>query len=237
MQLNLNISGYEGPLDLLLDLSRKQKVDIKKISILELANQYLDFIDKNINHIKLSADYLVMASLLAFLKSKLLLPEEKNDEEELLEEDLTQRLIHYAGIKKLAKKIYELPQDGRDFLTINIKNNFSISSKVVPRVSLQDLILKFLIINKRDKSIKMLADETNLYSIEDGEKWLSKIFHKKEKNWFFLFDFLPKKDVNKKKNKSAIISLLLASLNEVFVGKVLVSQNKHYDKIMIKEKL
>ena len=74
MQLNLNISGYEGPLDLLLDLSKKQKVDIKKISILELANQYLNFIDKNINQIKLSADYLVMASLLAYLKSKLLLP-------------------------------------------------------------------------------------------------------------------------------------------------------------------
>ena len=72
MQLNLNISGYEGPLDLLLELSKKQKVDIKKISILELANQYLDFIDKNIDQIKASADYLVMASLLAFLKSKLL---------------------------------------------------------------------------------------------------------------------------------------------------------------------
>ena len=69
MQLNLNISGYEGPLDLLLDLSKKQKVDIKKISILELANQYLEFINKNIDQIKLSADYLVMASLLAYLKS------------------------------------------------------------------------------------------------------------------------------------------------------------------------
>ena len=67
MQLNLNISGYEGPLDLLLELSKKQKVDIKKISILELANQYLDFIDQNVNQIKLSADYLVMASLLALL--------------------------------------------------------------------------------------------------------------------------------------------------------------------------
>ena len=77
MQLNLNISGYEGPLDLLLELSKKQKVDIKKISILELANQYLDFIDQNVNQIKLSADYLVMASLLAFLKSKLLLPEDE----------------------------------------------------------------------------------------------------------------------------------------------------------------
>ena len=77
MQLNLNISGYEGPLDLLLELSKKQKVDIKKISILELANQYLDFIDQNVNQIKLSADYLVMASLLALLKSKLLLPEDE----------------------------------------------------------------------------------------------------------------------------------------------------------------
>ena len=105
MQLNLNISGYEGPLDLLLELSKKQKVDIKKISILELANQYLDFIDQNINQIKLSADYLVMASLLALLKSRLLLPEDEQVEEENLQEDLTQRLIHYAAIKKLSKKI------------------------------------------------------------------------------------------------------------------------------------
>ena len=102
----------------------------------------------------------------------------------------------------MAKKIYELPQDGRDFLTINIKNNFSISSKVVPRVSLQDLILKFLIINKRDKSIKMLADETNLYSIEDGEKWLSKIFHKEEKNWFFYLIFFQKRTLTRKKKIS-----------------------------------
>ena len=72
MQLNLNISGYEGPLDLLLELSKKQKVDIKKISILELANQYLDFIDQNVNQIKLSADYLVMATLLALLSLYLL---------------------------------------------------------------------------------------------------------------------------------------------------------------------
>ena len=100
MHLNLNISGYEGPLDLLLELSRKQKVDIKKISILELANQYLKFIDENIENLKLSADYLVMASLLAYLKSKLLIPEEKEEVEEI-QEDLTQRLIHYNAIKKL----------------------------------------------------------------------------------------------------------------------------------------
>ena len=100
MYLNLNISGYEGPLDLLLDLSKKQKVDIKKISILELANQYLNFVEENLENLKLTADYLVMASLLAYLKSKLLIPEEKEEVQEI-QEDLTQRIIHYNAIKKL----------------------------------------------------------------------------------------------------------------------------------------
>ena len=235
MQLKLNISGYEGPLDLLLELSKKQKVDIKKISILELANQYLDFIEKNVNLIKLSADYLVMASLLALLKSKLLLPEEKKDDENI-EEDLTQRLIHYDAIKKLSKKIFDLPQEGKNFLTINIKNNYSISSKIVPKIDLQDLILKYLIINKRGKTIKMVADETDLYSIDDGIKWLENIFNLKSKNWFYLFDFIPKDISSKKKYKSAIISILMASLSKVSQGKVLVNQKSHYEKIMIREK-
>ena len=104
MKLNLNISGYEGPLDLLLELSKKQKVDVTKISLLELADQYLEFIDKNIENLKLSADYLVMASLLAFLKSKLLLPNDEVEEVEEIQEDLTQRLIHYDAIRRLSKK-------------------------------------------------------------------------------------------------------------------------------------
>ena len=157
MKLNLNISGYEGPLDLLLELSKKQKVDIKKISILELANQYLDFIDKNLNQIKLSADYLVTASLLAYLKSKLLLPEDQNDDSENIEEDLTNRLIHYDAIKKLAKKIFDLPQDGIDFHSVKISNEFTISSKIVPKTTLHDLILKYSELNKRKNSIKLIS--------------------------------------------------------------------------------
>ena len=150
MHLNLNISGYEGPLDLLLELSRKQKVDIKKISILELANQYLKFIDENIENLKLSADYLVMASLLAYLKSKLLIPEEKEEVEEI-QEDLTQRLIHYNAIKKLSHEISLLPNEGNNFFNIKIRNDFVISSKIVPKISLQDLILKYSEIFKKKK--------------------------------------------------------------------------------------
>ena len=162
MNLNLNISGYEGPLDLLLDLSKKQKVDIKKISILELADQYLLFVEENLSNLKLSADYLVMASLLAFLKSKLLIPDEK---EEVLEiqEDLTQRIIHYNAIKKLSKRIFDLPKDGVEFYSVTIKNEFIISNKVVPKISLQDLILKYSEIFKKKNSIKLLSEENNLY--------------------------------------------------------------------------
>ena len=95
-----------------------------------------------------------MASLLAYLKSKLLLPEDENDDSENIEEDLTNRLIHYDAIKKLAKKIFELPQDGIDFQSINIRNEFTISSKIVPKITLHDLILDTLnlIIKKIYKS-------------------------------------------------------------------------------------
>ena len=236
MKLNLNISGFEGPLDLLLELSKKQKVDIKQISILELANQYLDFIDTNLNQIKLSADYLVMASLLAYLKSKLLLPQDENDDSEIIEEDLTNRLIHYDAIKKLAKKIFDLPQDGKDFHSINIRNEFTISSKIVPKISLHDLILKYSELNNKKKSIKVLSEDSNLYSVEDGLKWLEKLFQSENKDWSFLFNFLPKIKNKDEKYKSAVISLLLASLNKVSQGQIIMNQREHYDKIMVKLK-
>ena len=235
MHLNLNISGYEGPLDLLLDLSKKQKVDIKKISILELANQYLNFVEENLENLKLTADYLVMASLLAYLKSKLLIPEEKEEVQEI-QEDLTQRIIHYNAIKKLSNKIFQLPKEGNDFLNISIKNEFIISNKIVPKISLQDLILKYSEIFKKKKSIKLLAEENDFYSLEDGEMWLKSIFKLKEKNWLNLFKFLPEDTKSLKMKKSAILSLLLASLDNVNQGKILINQKDHFEEIMVKLK-
>ena len=235
MHLNLNISGYEGPLDLLLDLSKKQKVDIKKISILELANQYLNFVEENLENLKLTADYLVMASLLAYLKSKLLIPEEKEEVQEI-QEDLTQRIIHYNAIKKLSNKIFQLPREGYDFLNISIKNDFVISNKIVPKISLQDLILKYSEIFKKKKSIKLLTEENEFYSLEDGETWLKSIFKLKEKNWLNLFKFLPEETKSLKMKKSAILSLLLASLDNVNQGKILINQKDHFEEIMVKLK-
>ena len=237
MELNLNISGYEGPLDLLLELSQKQKVDVKKISILELANQYLDFVDKNRSRLKLSADYLVMASLLAFLKSKLLLPQDKDNPSSEIEEDLTNRIIHYGAIKKLSKLIKNLPQSGRDFTFVKIKNDFVISNKIVPKSTLQDLILQYMEIVKKKNSLKSISIKDDYFSLEDGIKWLGSFFNNNvDKNWNYLFDFLPKQITTKKKKKSAVVSLLLASLSEVKNGKIYLNQKDNFDDIMIRIK-
>ena len=116
--LRLDIDGYEGPLHLLLELARKQKVDLARISILELAEQYIAFI-KNAQdlRIELAADYLVMASWLAFLKSRLILPRE-GDEEVLPEADelaahLAFRLQRLEAMRLAAKGLFRLPQMGQ----------------------------------------------------------------------------------------------------------------------------
>ena len=235
MHFNLNISGYEGPLDLLLDLSKKQKVDIKKISILELANQYLDFINKNLDNLKLSADYLVMASFLAFLKSKLLLPDEK-EEVELLEEDLSNRLIHYNAIKTLTKKIFKLSREGNDFISVRIKNEFKISNKIVPEASLQDLILKYSEITKKKNTMKVLIDELEQFTIEDGLSWIKNFLDVDNISWLSLFSFLPKKNLNDKNKKSAILALFQASLDQANQGEIEINQNSHFQKIMVRSK-
>ena len=235
MHFNLNISGYEGPLDLLLDLSKKQKVDIKKISILELANQYLDFINKNLDNLKLSADYLVMASFLAFLKSKLLLPDEK-EEVQLLEEDLSNKLIHYNAIKTLTKKIFKLSREGNDFISVRIKNEFKISNKIVPDASLQDLILKYSEITKKKNTMKVLIDELEQFTIEDGLSWIKNFLDVNNISWLSLFSFLPKENLNEKNKKSAILALFQASLDQANQGEIEINQNSHFQKIMVRSK-
>ncbi len=117
-QFNILLNGYEGPIDLLLELSRKQKVDLSEISILDLAEQYLKFIENyNTIHLEIAADYLVMAAWLTYLKSRLLLPKDETTEEytpEELEEALRYQLQRLEAMQKISKKLYSRPLIGRD---------------------------------------------------------------------------------------------------------------------------
>ena len=117
-ELIVELDGFEGPIDLLLTLAREQKVDLTKISILGLAEQYLRFIDEaNKMKLEVAADYLVMAAWLAYLKSRLLLPEgEDNDEPtgEELAEALTYQLQRLEAMREAAASLFEMPLLGRD---------------------------------------------------------------------------------------------------------------------------
>ncbi len=117
--LIVDVDGFEGPLDLLLTLSRTQKVDLRKVSVLQLARQYLDFVDKaKALRLELAADYLVMAAWLAFLKSRLLLPPDPNDEGpsgEELAAHLAFQLERLQAMRDVAARLMARDQLGRDF--------------------------------------------------------------------------------------------------------------------------
>ena len=234
--LSINVSGYEGPLDLLIDLSKKQKVDITKVSIFELAEQYLTFINNNIHRLNLSADYLVMASFLAFLKSKMLLPDDEIDTISNIEGDLTKRLAHYSAIKAATKKLEDLPRLGKDFFIRKSKSEFYISNKTVINVSLNDLFDNYLSIYKKQEKINLQFKKNRYFSIEDGMKWMKSIYLLKDKEWKEIFDFLPLKINDLKMKKSAIMSLILATLTMAKDGKLEIIQKSVYNKIFVKLK-
>lgn len=114
----LNIDGYEGPIDILLLMARDQKVDLSKISILQLARQYLVFIDRAKElQLDLAAEYLVMAAWLAYLKSRLLLPVEEDEDEpsgEEMAEALQFQLRRLEAMQEAAEQLFSLPQLGQD---------------------------------------------------------------------------------------------------------------------------
>ena len=232
-KLNINISGYEGPLDLLLELSKKQRVDITKVSILELAEQYLRFIDEKIDNLKLTADYLVMASFLAYLKSKMLLPEDNDDIQEI-EEDLTKRLIHYNAIKIASVGLENLAREGIDFFVNKTKGDFFISNKVVINMALSDLINSYAIIYNKNNKLNLKIENDKLFSIENGLIWLKTIFDCNPNDWKEILEFIPKNIKNTKMKKSAMISVILASLNMTKDGILELSQKANFEKIFVK---
>ena len=230
-KLNLNISGFEGPLDLLLELSKNQKVDITKLSILELADQYLDFIKLNINRLNLSADYLVMASFLALLKSRLLLPKDETEELESLEEDITKDYFIIMLLKLQVKKYNAYIRKEKIFCTRKQKNNdFFVSNKIVINASLHDLLKTYLSIEKTRKKLNLHIQKDQLFSAEDAKLWLKYFLVNLNDQWSELFDFLPNSLRNYKLKKSAIASILMAALIYAQKGQLQIIQDNEQRK-------
>ena len=241
LSLFLNLDGFEGPIDLLLHLSREQKVDLVSISITELANQYISFIERvKFINIEIAADYLVMASWLAFLKSKILLPEEKNDENtediDAISKDLKIRLLRLQAMQKASEQLIIMPKLGENRFVRGEDNSNIDIIKYEYEANLYQLLIAYGQINNNSKNIELTIENSKLYSVQDAMERLAKLI-KTSSKWVKLKDFLPDKLNDKLNDNSAISSYFLASLELANKGDLKIRQENPFKTIWMKNNL
>ena len=239
-QFNISLNSYEGPIDLLLDLARKQKVDLSEISILELAEQYIDFINKYHDlHLEIAADYLVMAAWLTYLKSRLLLPkEEKLDEHspEELEEALKYQLQRLEAFQSISKKLYSRPLIGRDVFYGGSSEGLKVKYNIRYSSTLYDLLKAYsTILQKEDRVSHLTIAYSELFSVDDAIQRLKGIFGEL-KEWTNFLSLIPKFNFNKVVNKSILSSNFVASLELAKNGLIDVKQTSPFGNIFVKLK-
>ena len=238
--LSLSLDGFEGPIDLLLNLARDHKIDLTKLSILTLAEQYLEFLDQIIKKdIDIAAEYLVMGAWLAFLKSKLLLPDDK-EEESITSEEMSEllefQMKRLEGMQKVSKLLFKRHKLGTHFFKRGNPEIFGINKKNQYNSSLYDLIKTYgEIITYRNNTSITIAD-TQLYSVEDALISL-KSFFKYTKDWTDIIDFIPSNLRNKLERKSALASHFVASLELVKEGSLQLRQDSNNGNILLHTKI
>ena len=238
-QFNLLLDNFEGPIDLLLVLARSQKVDLSDISISELADQYINFINQYRNiHIEIAADYLVMAAWLTYLKSRLLLPkEEKTDEytADELEEALKYQLQRLEAFQNISKIIYSRPLVNRDVFYGGSSEGLKVKYNINYTSNLYDLLKSYSQILKSNEQVKQLTIEySELYSVDQAVKRLKGIFGNITE-WTNFLNVIPNLiRANKTINKSIISSNFVASLELSKNGFIDLKQDENFGNIYIK---
>ena len=193
--LLLELDGFDGPIDMLLSLAQSQKLDITQISILSLANQYLDFIEKAHNlRLELAADYLVMASWLAYLKSRLLIPDDETTDEpsgEVMAEALAFQLRRLEMIRTASEKMTARSQLGYDIFARGYAEGIEIKNKPVWDVSFYDILSAYSDIQQRADSSTYEIKAFKLQSIDDALERLSKMLGDIPDSWLTMRALLP----------------------------------------------
>src|SRR5262252_496871 len=194
-QFVLDLDGYEGPIDVLLTLARDQKVDLTKLSILDLADQYLAFVARARRlRLELAADYLVMAAWLAYLKSRLLLPEPETVDGEptgaQMAAALAFQLQRLEAMRDVAGRLMALPQLGRDFFGRGAPEPIPVVRTPVYAVKLYDLLRAYGAIANRKQGGTLRIPPTEIYSMDDALQRLSDMLGR-SLDWQALMSFLP----------------------------------------------
>jgi segregation and condensation protein A len=238
--LIVDVDGFEGPLDLLLMLSRTQKVDLRRISILQLANQYLGFVEQaRALRIELAADYLVMAAWLAFLKSRLLLPPDPGEDgpsAEDLAAHLAFQLERLQAMREVAARLMARDQLGRDFFARGLPEDVTRHRKVTYAASLLDLMRAYARIRTKDEFRPFVMDRNHVFTMEQAlDRMRGLIGYAGD--WADLTSFLPDGwDGNPMRRRSSTAAHFAAILELAKRGQVEVRQGDTFAPIQIRRK-
>ena len=236
-QISIDIPNYQGPLEILLDLAKSQKVDLAKISITKLADQFLDFIKKNKNlNLESATEFLLMATWLAYLKSKLLLPEDDQDDFKALEvaEKLKLQLKKLELIRILSDQMLQKKRLGVHIFTRGIKGGIRSINTPVYDVSLYELLKTYSNIQMQKTFQNISIPKLPVLTTEEGIKYLKNNLDKINE-WQSINSLIPKFYSNKNMKKTSIAGIFAACLELTREGVLSVSQKKLFDKLMIKK--
>lgn len=236
--LLIDVDGFEGPLDVLLTLARGQKVDLRRISILQLAEQYLAFVQAARRlRIELAADYLVMAAWLAYLKSRLLLPPpdmEDGPSAEELAAHLAFQLERLEAMRDAAAKLMARDQLGREMFARGEEEALTVHKKVEFTASLADLLQAYSRIKTRDDYEPLHMRRAPVFALDDAVKRMRKIIGVTV-DWQILSDYLPNDWMDKpERRKSALASHFSAVLELVKQGDAEIRQDNIFGPISLR---
>ena len=237
--LIVNLGEFEGPLDLLLTLAKSQKVDLMKISILQLTEQYLEFIEKVRNrNLELAADYLVMAAWMAYLKSNLLIPREESGEElsaEEMAERLKFQLKKLEAIRQVSQKLMNLPKLGTDFFNRGMPEGIRLIRTPEYYLDLYDLLKSYADQRYRTAYSSMTIERPPVFAMEDALVRLQRMIGDIPE-WTRLEKFLPHEFSNGKSARSGVAGTLAAAMELVREGVLEVQQLVPFGPVFLKNK-
>jgi len=237
----VDIDGFEGPLDLLLALARTQKVDLARISILSLVEQYLSFIaEAQQLKLEIAADYLVMAAWLAFLKSRMLLPKDKDDPETTSAEELAQRLafrlMRLNAMREKSATLLTRHRLDRDVFARGQPEHVQVTRDRTYTATIYDLLKAYADQRRRTIKVVHVVKARRFWSIKDARLRLEKLVGATEGHWaqldMFLDQYLPRNE----EERTALASSFGATLEMAREGLIELRQDEPFAPIYMRKR-
>ena len=235
-QISIDIPNYKGPLETLLDLAKNQKVDLAEISVTILADQFLNYIKDNKDlNLETASEYLLMATWLAYLKSKLLLPEQEDDDFKALEvaERLKIQLKKLELIRILSDQMLQKKRLGVHIFTRGMKGGIRSINTPIYNISLYELLKTYSNIQMQKTFQTINIPKLPVLSTEEGIKQIKKNMNNIN-DWTNIKSLIPEFYSNKKMKRTGLSGIFAASLELTKEGDIQILQKKVFKEVMIK---